>query len=226
MVDRDEPELRVASAPLQNVLALPYDVSVPAQVDAMVAETLGRWGQVDALINNAGVADFGPIEETDFARWRTVMETNLDGVFLCSQACLPALKDTRGAIVNIASISGLRASTLRVAYGTSKAAVMHLTKQQAAELGEYGIRVNCVCPGPVRTKLAMAVHSKAIIDAYHDAIPLNRYGSEDEIASVIAFLCSPEASYVTGQIIAADGGFEATAIGLPALRALNDTPEE
>jgi meso-butanediol dehydrogenase/(S,S)-butanediol dehydrogenase/diacetyl reductase len=218
MVDRDAPELEVASGALKGVLALPYDVSVPGQVEAMVADTIAEWGRIDALVNNAGVADFGPIEETDFARWRTVMETNLDGVFLCSQACIPALKEARGAIVNIASISGLRASTLRVAYGTSKAAVMHLTKQQAAELGEYGIRANCVCPGPVRTKLAMAVHSQAIIDAYHDAIPLNRYGSEDEIASVIAFLCSPEASYVTGQIIAADGGFEATGIGLPALR--------
>jgi NAD(P)-dependent dehydrogenase (short-subunit alcohol dehydrogenase family) len=218
MVDRDVPELDSAAAGLSPALALPYDVSVPEQVDAMVADTLAEWGRIDALVNNAGVADFGPIEETTFARWRTVMETNLDGVFLCSQACIPALRESRGAIVNIASISGLRASTLRVAYGTSKAAVMHLTKQQAVELGEYGIRANCVCPGPVRTKLAMAVHSQAIIDAYHDAIPLNRYGSEDEIASVIAFLCSGDASYVTGQIIAADGGFEATAIGLPALR--------
>ncbi|MCL4164327.1 UNVERIFIED_CONTAM: hypothetical protein GTU68_013487 [Idotea baltica] len=146
------------------------------------------------------------------------METNLDGVFLVSQASIPALKDTRGAIVNIASISGLRASTLRVAYGTSKAAVIQLTRQQAAELGEYGIRANCVCPGPVRTKLAMAVHSQEIIDAYHDAIPLNRYGSEQEIAEVIAFLCSDQASYVTGQIIASDGGFESTGVGLPALR--------
>jgi NAD(P)-dependent dehydrogenase (short-subunit alcohol dehydrogenase family) len=128
------------------------------------------------------------------------------------------LRDTRGSIVNIASISGLRASTLRVAYGTSKAAVMQLTKQQAVELGEYGIRANCVAPGPVRTKLAMAVHTPEIIDAYHDAIPLNRYGNEREIGEVIFFLCSEKASFVTGQVVAADGGFEATGVGLPALR--------
>jgi meso-butanediol dehydrogenase/(S,S)-butanediol dehydrogenase/diacetyl reductase len=163
---------------------------------------LARFGRVDAVINNAGVADFGPIDETGFDRWRRVMETNLDGVFLVSQAMTPALKASRGALVNIASISGLRASTLRVAYGTSKAGVIQLTRQQAAELGEFGIRANCVCPGPVRTKLAMAVHSQEIIEAYHDAIPLNRYGSEREIAEVIVFLCSEKASYVTGQVIA------------------------
>ena len=81
-----------------------------------------------------------------------------------------------------------------------------------------GIRANCVCPGPVRTKLAMAVHTPEIIAAYHDAIPLNRYGSEREIAEVITFLCSDKASYVTGQVIASDGGFESTGVGLPALR--------
>ena len=216
LVDRDADELAKVAGGLG--LALAYDVSDPDQVAQMIAETLAHYGRIDVLVNNAGVADFGPIEETTFARWRRVMETNLDGVFLCSQAATPALKDTKGAIVNIASISGLRASTLRVAYGTSKAAVMHLTQQQASELGEYGIRANCVCPGPVRTKLAMAVHTQDIIDAYHDAIPLNRYGSEDEIARVISFLASDEASYVTGQIISVDGGFESTGIGLPALR--------
>jgi NAD(P)-dependent dehydrogenase (short-subunit alcohol dehydrogenase family) len=218
MVDRDEPELEAASAGLDGVLALPYDVSVPGEVEAMVAETLARFGRIDHLVNNAGVADFGPIEDMDYARWRTVMATNLDGVFLCAQAAIPALKASRGSIVNVASISGLRASTLRVAYGTSKAAVIQLTRQQAAELGEYGIRANCVCPGPVRTKLAMAVHTPEIIAAYHDAIPLNRYGSEEEIGEVIVFLCSDKASYVTGQVIAADGGFESTGVGLPALR--------
>jgi meso-butanediol dehydrogenase/(S,S)-butanediol dehydrogenase/diacetyl reductase len=218
MIDRDAPELARAAAGLEGVLPIVCDVSIPEQVNTMVTEVTEKLGRIDALINNAGVADFGPIDGTDFARWRTVMETNLDGVFLVSQACAPALKAASGAVVNIASISGLRASTLRVAYGTSKAAVMHLTQQQAAEWGESGVRVNCVAPGPVRTKLAMAVHTPEIIAAYHDAIPLNRYGSEEEIANVIAFLCSDKASYVSGQIIAVDGGFESTGIGLPALR--------
>jgi len=218
MVDRDEPALEQAALGLVGVDPVVCDVSKPDQVAQLAAHVTATSESVDALVNNAGVADFGPIAETDFARWRTVMETNLDGVFLTSQALREALCAARGAIVNIASISGLRASTLRVAYGTSKAAVKHLTQQQAAELGEFGVRANCVCPGPVATKLAMAVHSPAIIAAYHDAIPLNRYGTEDEIASMITFLCSENASYVTGQIIAVDGGFESTGIGLPALR--------
>ena len=218
MIDRDEPALTEAAAGLDGVVPILCDVSDPGQVAAMVPRALGALGHVDALVNNAGVADFGPIEQTDFERWRTVMATNLDGVFLVSQALTPALKEVKGAIVNIASISGLRASTLRVAYGTSKAGVIALTEQQAAELGEYGIRANCICPGPVRTKLAMAVHTQEIIDAYHDAIPLNRYGSEQEIAEAIVFLCSDKASYITGQTLAVDGGFESTGVGLPALR--------
>ena len=146
------------------------------------------------------------------------MATNLDGVYLCSRAVLAALKQSRGSIVNIASISGLRASTLRVAYGTSKAGVIHLTQQFAAKMGEFGIWVNCVAPGPVRTKLAIAVHSQAMIDAYDDTIPLNRYGSEAEIAEAIVFLGSEKASYITGQTLAVDGGFDSTGVGLPALR--------
>lgn len=217
MVDRDALELALHEG-LADTLLVPLDISKPDDVAAIMQQTTDWAGRVDALVNNAGVAEFGPVEDTDFAMWRRVMDTNLDGTFLCTQAATPALRQTKGCVVNIASISGLRASTLRVAYGTSKAAVIQLTKQHAAELGEYGIRVNCVCPGPVRTKLAMAVHSQEIIDAYHDAIPLNRYGSEQEIAEVITFLCSDRASYVTGQVIAADGGFESTGVGLPALR--------
>lgn len=218
MNDRDAKALSQAASGLDGTMPIVADVSAPDQVDDMVKAVMSKFGRIDTVVNNAGIAEFGPIEEHDFAAWRRVMETNLDGVFLVSQATTPALRESRGAIVNIASISGLRASTLRVAYGTSKAGVIHLTKQQAAELGEYGVRANCVCPGPVRTKLAMAVHTPEIIAAYHDAIPLNRYGSEEEIAQVILFLCSDKASYVTGQVIASDGGFESTGVGLPALR--------
>ena len=218
LVDWDETELQDSASAFTHGLPLICDISNPEQVEQMVARATAWSGRIDALINNAGVADFGPIEETDFERWRAVMATNLDGVFLASQAATPALKKTRGAIVNIASISGLRASTLRVAYGTSKAGVMQLTQQQAVELGEHGIRANCIAPGPVRTKLAMAVHTQDIINAYHDAIPLNRYGQEREIAEAIYFLASERASYITGQVLAADGGFEATGVGLPALR--------
>jgi meso-butanediol dehydrogenase/(S,S)-butanediol dehydrogenase/diacetyl reductase len=218
VVDIDAPQLEVAAADLDGALLIHGDVSDPDSVEAFITAIEARFGRLDALVNNAGVADFGPIAQTTFARWRRVMATNLDGVFLTTQAAIPLLKRQGGAIVNIASISGLRASTLRVAYGTSKAAVIQLTLQQAAELGEYTIRANCICPGPVRTKLAMAVHSPEIIAAYHDAIPLNRYGSEDEIANAIHFLCSAEASYITGQVLSVDGGFEAVGIGLPALR--------
>ena len=222
MVDRDGDELMAAAGQLQGVHPIIADVSIPRQVDRMRDEALARFGRIDALVNNAGVALFSRAHQTAFDQWREVMATNLDGVFLCTQALTPALAETKGAIVNIASISGLRASTLRVAYGTSKAAVIHLTKQFAAELGESGIRVNCIAPGPVRTKLAMAVHAPEIIAAYYDAIPLNRYGEAREIAEGIVFLLSERASFVTGQTLAVDGGFDATGVGLPALRRVPD----
>ena len=218
MVDRDEKELTAASKKLDHVLALPYDVSIPEEVEKMAKETMASFGQVDALINNAGIAEFKTLHETDFSCWREIMSTNLDGTFLCSKAVIPALKKTQGSIVNIASISGLRASTLRVAYGTSKAGIIHLTKQLALELGDYNVRVNCVAPGPVRTKLAESVHAPEIVTAYFDVMPLSRYGTTEEIAETVYFLCSDKASFITGQTLAVDGGFGASGVGLPALR--------
>ena len=218
IVDNDKKE--IDNLPLKNkdMKTFCFDISNDYELEKMYNQILEWHSRIDVLVNNAGVADFGNIEETNFKRWNEVMKTNLNGVFLCSQKAIAHLKKTKGNIINIASISGLRASTLRVAYGTSKAAVIQLTKQQAAELGEFGIRVNCIAPGPVKTKLAMAVHTQDIIDAYHDAIPLNRYGTEKEIANGIYFLASEKASYITGQVLSVDGGFEATGVGLPSLR--------
>ena len=209
-------ESGVESSPL---LAVTCDVSSPSQVDEAVAQTVQAFGRIDALVNNAGVAAFKPIGETTFEDWRWVMATNLDGAFLCTQAVAPVmLRQGGGAVVNIASISGLRASTLRVAYGTSKAALIHLTKQQAVEYGNAGIRVNAIAPGPVETAMAKAVHSPAIRADYHDAIPLARYGTEEEIANAVGFLCGDQSGYINGQVLAVDGGFDAAGVGLPTLR--------
>jgi NAD(P)-dependent dehydrogenase (short-subunit alcohol dehydrogenase family) len=200
-------------------LALTCDVSDAAAVASAFAEIERRFGRLDALINNAGIAVFAPLMETSDADWSRVLATNLTGPFLCSKAAVPLMRHHGGgAIVNITSISGLRASTLRSAYGTSKAGLAHLTKQLAVELAELGIRVNGVAPGPVDTAMAKAVHSAEIRADYHDAIPLNRYGLEEELAEAVFFLCSDRASYITGQILAVDGGFDAAGIGLPTLR--------
>jgi meso-butanediol dehydrogenase / (S,S)-butanediol dehydrogenase / diacetyl reductase len=203
----------------ERVLALACDVSSPTSVQAAVEQIDARFGRIDALVNNAGIAVFKPIGQTSYEEWRQVLGTNLDGAFLCTQACAPVmLRGGGGAVVHIASISGLRASTLRVAYGTSKAALVHLTKQQAVELGNAGIRVNCVAPGPVDTEMSKLVHSVAIRSDYYDAIPLNRYGTVDEIAQAVGWLCSGDAAFVNGQTLAVDGGFDASGVGLPTLR--------
>jgi len=222
LLDIDAETLSRAAAALQQagrVLAVHCDVADPAQVQSAVDQVDAAFGRIDALVNNAGIAVFKPLGETSFEEWRRVLGVNLDGAFLCSQACVPFMKRAGGgSIVNIASISGLRASTLRVAYGTSKAALIHLTQQQAVELGTIGIRANAVAPGPVDTEMAKLVHSAAIRSDYHDVIPLGRYGTVEEIASAVGFLCSPAASYVNGQVLAVDGGFQSAGVGLPTLR--------
>lgn len=222
LLDIDDANLQRSMAAVGKpdaTLALSCDVSAPAQVERAFDTLTTRFGRLDALVNNAGIAIFGPITETKFEDWQRVLAVNLNGPFLMTQRAVPLMRDNGGgAIVNITSISGLRASTLRVAYGTSKAGLAHLTKQQAVELASLGIRVNAVAPGPVDTAMAKAVHTPEIRADYHDHMPLNRYGLEEELAEAIYFLCSERASYITGQVLCVDGGFDSTGIGLPTLR--------
>jgi NAD(P)-dependent dehydrogenase (short-subunit alcohol dehydrogenase family) len=200
-------------------LSLHCDVSNAKAVAGAISEIERRFGRLDALVNNAGIAVFAPLLETSEADWSRVLEVNLTGPFLCTKAAVPLMREHGGgAIVNITSISAVRASTLRSAYGTSKAGLAHLTKQLAVELAALGIRVNGIAPGPVDTAMAKEVHTAEIRADYHDAIPLNRYGLEEELAEAVFFLCSDRASYITGQILAVDGGFDAAGIGLPTLR--------
>jgi meso-butanediol dehydrogenase/(S,S)-butanediol dehydrogenase/diacetyl reductase len=203
-----------------TVLPVACDVSDPAQVQKAITRIEAELSRIDILVNNAGIGIMKPLADTSFADWRRVMAVNLDGVFLCSQACIPLMRrGGGGCIVNVASISGIRASTMRAAYGTSKAAVIHLTRQQAVELAVFGIRCNAVAPGPVVTAMTEVGHTPEMLADYHAAIPQGRYGTEQEIAAAIMFFCSPEASYITGQVLAADGGFAAAGIGLGALQA-------
>ncbi|WP_050385278.1 SDR family NAD(P)-dependent oxidoreductase [Bradyrhizobium pachyrhizi] len=222
LLDIEGELLRAAVAALKqpdDTLALTCDVSDTAGVAAAISAITDRFGRLDALVNNAGIAVFTPVLETSDADWSRIMAVNLTGPFLCTKAAAPVMREHGGgAIVNITSISAVRASTLRSAYGTSKAGLAHLTKQLAVELASLGIRVNGVAPGPVDTAMAKAVHTPEIRADYHDAIPLNRYGLEEELAEAIFFLCSDRASYITGQILAVDGGFDAAGIGLPTLR--------
>jgi NAD(P)-dependent dehydrogenase (short-subunit alcohol dehydrogenase family) len=222
LLDIDAATLQAAVALLANpdlALALVCDVSDARQVAASMDGVAQRFGRLDALVNNAGVAVFAPVMETSDDDWSRVLAVNLTGPFLCTKAAVPLMREHGGGtIVNITSISAVRASTLRSAYGTSKAGLAHLTKQLAVELASSGIRVNAVAPGPVDTAMAKAVHTPEIRADYHDAIPLDRYGLEDELAEAIFFLSSERASYITGQVLAVDGGFDAAGIGLPTLR--------
>ena len=222
ILDRDVKGMEACKAQLMGKAAYSFflcDVSIHDEVRDTFKKILTQFPEVHALVNNAGIAIFKPAEQITFEDWNNVMSTNLNGTFLCSQACMPGLLAVKGSIVNIASISGVRASTLRIAYGTSKAAIMHLTKQQAVEYGNKGVRVNAIAPGPVETEMAKLVHSADIRTSYRDAIPLARYGTPEEVADAVYFLCSPAGAYINGQILAVDGGFDAAGVGLPSLRA-------
>lgn len=189
------------------------DVAAPDSIDSAFSCIDSRFGRCDILVNNAGIAKTFPFLDYPVEHWRKVFEVNVTGPMLCGQRAARLMcRNGWGRIVNIASVSGLRASSGRTAYGTSKAAVIGLTRQMAIELAEFGITTNGVAPGPIDTPMTLDLHSHVARDNYTRAVPAKRYGAPEEIAAVVQFLCSEEASYVNGQTLPVDGGFMAAGV--------------
>ncbi|MFN2377350.1 MAG: SDR family NAD(P)-dependent oxidoreductase [Candidatus Binatia bacterium] len=195
-----------------RAFALRVDVSVSAEVDALIEEAVRRFGSIDILMNNAAAPHGAPVAATSDADWRRVMSVTLDGVFFGVRAALQKMiAQGSGSILNISSGAGLGGEVMLGAYGAAKAAVINLTKTAAVENAALGVRVNCICPGPIATP-PLHAWLGAIPggeEAFARQIPAKRIGDPDEIAAVATFLASDEASYVTGAILVADGGVNA-----------------
>jgi meso-butanediol dehydrogenase/(S,S)-butanediol dehydrogenase/diacetyl reductase len=187
------------------------DVSSAADVGTMVAATIERCGQLDILINNAGIGILAETPDLIEEDWQRLFAVNVSSIFYTCRAAIPHMRHHGGAIVNVASISGLIGDYGFTAYNASKAAAINYTRSLALDCARDNIRVNALCPGAIAgTAMGVGAYgSEADRRAWTDAIPLARFGTAVEMANVVAFLCSPEASYMTGSIVVADGGVTA-----------------
>lgn len=192
--------------------AIELDVGRPDSIAAVFAQVEREHGRCDILVNSAGIAKVFPFLDFPLDNFLATMNVNVTGTLLCAQAAARLMVQRRwGRIVNIASVAGMRAvGTGRTAYGTSKGAVIALTRQMAVELAEHGITANAVSPGPVDTPMTQVLHSAKFREEYSKAIPMNRYGSTGEIAAAVMYLVSEEARYTTGIAMPVDGGFLAS----------------
>lgn len=189
------------------------DLADCAALQKVLPALTAEFGAPDIVVNNAAMAFLMPAAEYPLDHWVATMAVNVTAPMLLIQHALPHMKQRGwGRVVNVTSISGIRAGTGRLGYGTSKAALAALTKQFAIEVAEWGITVNAVAPGPVETPLVRINHDSATRATYDDMVPMRRYGTPEEIASGVLFLISDEASYVTGHTLAIDGGFVAAGV--------------
>jgi NAD(P)-dependent dehydrogenase (short-subunit alcohol dehydrogenase family) len=213
ILDRDGAAASATAAALgaDQALASAGDVTHGAAVDAILAAMTERWGGIDDLVNNAGTWDHGPLLELSLERWRAVFEVNLMAPIAISNAAVPRMA-RGGAIVNVSSVLGQVAAPGRGPYCVSKSALIALTKMQAVEWAERGIRVNAIAPGYITndTTRAMAAAGGFDTAAINRRTPLGRFGEEDEVAEGIAYLLDPRrAAYVTGHVLEVSGGWTA-----------------
>jgi len=199
--------------------SIKVDVSVEADVKNMISQTVARWARLDILYNNAGIGYGMPVTQVPESEWDRLIDINLKGVFLgCKHAIPEMLKNGSGAIVSTASDAGLIGTAMLSPYCASKGGVVLLTKSLAVEWGAMGIRVNCVCPGVIRTPIldpflqraqAMGVTPEELWERMARAHPVGRVGEPEEVGQAVAFLASDEASFITGVALPVDGGFQA-----------------
>jgi meso-butanediol dehydrogenase/(S,S)-butanediol dehydrogenase/diacetyl reductase len=184
------------------------DVSSFEDVERVVEETVERFGKLDVMVNNAGIGSVEGIEDMEIEDYRKTIAVDLDGVMYGCKAATPHLKETEGAIINMASIYGLVGDVGSTAYNAAKGGVVNLTRSVADDLAQHDVRVNSICPGFVDTPMTQGVQEdEEFMQHIMNQTPLGRMADPEEVASVAAFLASSEASYVTGENIAVDGGW-------------------
>jgi 3-oxoacyl-[acyl-carrier protein] reductase len=192
----------------REVLALAVDVREPAQVNDMVRMALDRFGQIDILMNNAGINKLQPVWEMDDETWRMVIDVNLTGTFNCTRAVVPHMIERRsGAIVNMASVVGWVGSPDGEAhYAAAKAGIMGFTRAVAAEVGRHGVRVNAIAPGLIYNQFLERIYPKAFFESFVKRVPLGRAGEPPDVADLALFLASDQSRYITGEVVCISGG--------------------
>jgi 3-oxoacyl-[acyl-carrier protein] reductase len=213
--DREEKKAQATCAAILqsggSAQVLRADVSDPSDCEAQVAETVRRFGRIDIAVNNAGVALHKLALDTTLQDWERVLRINLTGSFLTAQAAAREMvKQGGGRIIQLGSISGQRGNMGGVAYGASKAAVMHVCKVLSVELSDKGVMLNAIAPGPIETGLSK--HGPTRRRGYLDRIPMHSYGSVEAVANAALYLASDECQWVTGTVLNVDGGFGAAGV--------------
>lgn len=184
-------------------VAIAADISKPQEAKALIKAAASKFGGIDVLVNNAGINNKIGIEELEVDEWKKVMDVNINGAFYCSKEAVPYLKQSKGCIINISSMAAFKGSMKNAHYGTSKAALVGLTKSLAKELAKFDVRVNALAPGYVMTDLMKDRNLKDLAKN----VPLGRLAKPEEIANVVSFLASEKASYITGETICVNGGY-------------------
>ncbi|PXW28124.1 meso-2,3-butanediol dehydrogenase [Paraburkholderia caballeronis] len=208
---REKLEAVAATMPVERTHVQVTDVRRLSDVASLVAAAIGRFGRLDVLVNNAGIAPTGPLDQAGVDAWNDVIATDLTGVFYGTREAFPHLKATRGSIVNLSSVSGIGGDWGMSFYNAAKGAVTNFTRSCAMDFAAAGVRVNAVCPTLTYTDLTKAMFDDdALIDRFRERIPLGRHAQPEEIAAVIAFLASDDARFVTGVNLPVDGGLSAS----------------